>query len=434
MDPVLVTALLFGGMFFFLALGIPIAIALGGLTVAMIYGFWSPNALSMLPIKAFASASSFEYLGIPLFILMAAVLQRSQIAEELFDSMYRFFGSIRGGLAIGTVAVCTIFAAMAGISGAATISMGMLALPAMLARDYHKGIALGCIAAGGSLGILIPPSVTMIIYGLVSGTSVGKLYAGGVLPGLLIALLFAIYIYTRGMLQPEMVGNTVERFTWREKLAAIKGLILPAALVVAVLGSMLTGVASVSEAAAVGAFGAFVAAGVRGRLSWKVVQEACEETLLLSCLIFWIIIGASALSTFYTAMGATRLIEGMVLGLEVNRYVVLIGMQVILLLLGMVLDTVGIIMIAAPVFVPIILKLGFDPVWFGILFIINMEIGFLTPPFGYNLFYLKGVVPPSISLGDIYKSVTPFIVLMILAIGICILFPQIILWLPNALF
>jgi tripartite ATP-independent transporter DctM subunit len=422
-------------MFLCLAIGAPIAIALGGLTVGMIYGFWSPNALSMLPIKAFSSASSFEYLGIPLFIFMAAMLQRSQIADDLYEAMYRFFSGVRGGLAIGTVAICTIFAAMAGISGAATISMGLLALPAMLARNYHKGIALGCIAAGGSLGILIPPSVTMIIYGLVAGTSIGKLYAGGILPGLLIAVLFAIYIYVRGLLQPEMVGGSaVERFTWREKLVASKGLILPVLLVIGVLGSMLTGFASVSEAAAVGALGAIIAAGVRRKLNWKVVREACDETLLLSCLIFWIIIGASALSTFYTAMGAARLIEGMVLGLEVNRYVILVGMMVILLLLGMVLDTVGIIMITVPVFVPIILKLGFDPVWFGILFIINMEIGFLTPPFGYNLFYLKGVVPPNISLGDIYKSVTPFILLMIVAIGICIAFPEIVLVLPKALF
>ncbi|HEX7076613.1 MAG TPA: TRAP transporter large permease subunit [Hyphomicrobiaceae bacterium] len=421
-------------MFLCLAIGVPIAIALGGLTVAMIYGFWSPNALTMLPIKAFSSASSFEFLGIPLFIFMAAMLQRSKIADDLYDSMYRFFGGVRGGLAIGTVAICTLFAAMAGISGAATISMGLLAIPAMLARNYQKGIALGCVAAGGSLGILIPPSVTMIIYGLIANTSVGKLYAGGVLPGLLIALLFCVYIYVRGVIQPEVVGSTLERFTWREKLAAVKGLVLPILLVVTVLGSMLGGYASVSEAAAVGSFGSLIAAAVRRQLNWTTVREACEETILLSCLIFWIIIGASALSTFYTAMGATRLIESMILGLEVNRYIILAGMQLILLLLGMVLDTVGIIMITVPVFVPIALKLGFDPVWFGILFIINMEIGFLTPPFGYNLFYLKGVVPPSITLGDIYRSVTPFILLMIAAVGICMLFPQIVLVLPNALF
>ena len=433
-DPVVVTAILFGGMFVVLALGVPIAFALGGLSVGLIQIFWSSGALNMLPIKAYNTASSFELLSIPLFIFMAAMLQRSGVAEDLYESISRFFGSVRGGLAVGTIIICTIFAAMAGISGAATITMGLIALPVMLARNYDKGLALGSIAAGGSLGILIPPSVTMIIYGLVANTSIGKLYAGGVLPGLLLAFIFIVYILIRGWMQPQAVGTVDRSYSWGEKFAALKGLIVPFALVVGVLGSMLTGVASVSESAAVGAAGAVVATALRRRLTWGLFREACDETLLLSCLMFWIMIGASALSTFYTGMGAGRLIESMVLGLEVNRYVILIGIQIVLALMGMVLDTVGIIMITAPIFVPIVVKLGFDPVWFGVLFIINMELGFLTPPFGYNLFYLRGVVPPEVSMLDIYKSVVPFVFLMIFAIGVCIAFPQIILALPNALF
>lgn len=434
-DPVLVTSLLFGGMLVFLGIGVPIAFALGGTSIVMIYVFWSPMGLNMLPMRAFSVTSSVEYLAIPLFIFMASMLQQSKIAEDLYDTMQRFFGSLRGGLAIGTVLICTLFAAMSGISGAATISMGLLAVPAMLARGYGKDIALGTVAAGGSLGILIPPSVTMIIYGLVTSTSIGKLYAAGILPGLLIAALFCAYLLIRGWLQPSISGGKVmQRYTWAEKLSSLKSLILPVALVVAVLGSMFAGIASASEAAAVGAAGAAVAAAVRGRLNWPTVRAACDETLMLSCMIFWIVIGASALSTFYNAMGAARLIEEMVLGVEVNRYLVLIGMQLILFVLGMVLDTVGIIMIAAPIFVPIIVKLGFDPVWFGILFIINMEIGFLTPPFGYNLFYLRGVTPPSVKMLDIYRSVVPFIILMVIAIGILIAYPQIILVLPQALF
>ncbi len=434
-DPVLVTSLLFGGMLFFLAIGVPIAIALAGISIAMIAGFWSPMALNMVPMRAFSTTSSFEYLAIPLFIFMASMLQKARIADDMYNAMERFFGSVRGGLAIGTVLICTVFACMAGISGAATISMGMLAVPAMLARGYGKDMALGTIAAGGSLGILIPPSVTMIVYGLVSGTSVGKLYAGGILPGLLLATLFSAYLLIRGRLQPEISGgNALRQYTWREKLVGLKGMVLPILIVVAVLGSMLTGVASVSESAAVGALGSLVAAAILGRLRWKDVREACQETLMLSCMIFWIIIGASALSTFYTGMGAGRLIESFILGLDVNRYIILVGMQLILLLLGMVLDTVGIIMITVPIFVPIIIKLGFDPVWFGILFIINMEIGFLSPPFGYNLFYLRGVTPASITMPDIYKSVLPFIALMLMAIASMMIFPDIILYLPRALF
>ncbi len=434
-DPVLTTSLLFGGMMLFLGLGVPIAFALGGLSIGMIYVFWSPMALNMLPIKAFSTASSFEYLAIPLFIFMAAMLQRARIAEDLYDTMQRFFGGLRGGLAIGTIIICTLFAAMAGVSGAATISMGMLAVPAMLERGYGKGVALGSVAAGGSLGILIPPSVTMIVYGIVANTSIGKLYAGGVLPGLLIAVLFCLYLLGRGVVDPVGSGGTeIRRYTWNEKLKGLGGLVLPLLLIVAVMGSILTGVASVSEAGAVGAGGSILAAALLRRLDWASLRSACEETLQLSCMIFWIIIGATALSTFYTAMGAARLIEGLVLGLDVNRWAIMAGMQVILLLLGMLLDTVGIIMITAPIFVPIIIKLGFDPVWFGILYIVNMEIGFLTPPFGYNLFYLRGVAPPSVSMIDIYKSVIPFIALMILAVIICMVFPQIVLTLPNAIF
>lgn len=434
-DPVLVTSLLFGGMLLLLMLGVPIAICLGGLSIAMIYGFWSPAALNMLPFRAFSTASSFEYLAIPLYIFMAAMLQRSGVSDRLYDTIQRFFGGVRGGLAIGTVVICTVFAAMTGISGAATISMGMLAVPAMLERGYSKDMALGTVAAGGSLGILIPPSVTMIIYGLVTSTSIGKMYAGGIVPGLFIAGLFCTYLLMRGWLQPSSAGTgPLRRYTWKEKAEGLGGLVFPALLVVAVLGSMFAGLASTSEAAAVGAAGSIVTAALNRRLNWRTLKDACDETLMLSCMIFWIIIAAAGLSTFYTGMGAARMIESAVLGFDVNRYVILVGMMVLLLLLGMVLDTVGIIMITAPIFAPIVVKLGFDPVWFGILYILNMEIGFLTPPFGYNLFYLKGVVPLSITMLDIYKSVMPFVLLMILALAIMIVFPQIILVLPEMLF
>jgi tripartite ATP-independent transporter DctM subunit len=435
MSPVEISALFFGAMFVCLALGVPIAIALGGLSAILVYFFWGENALSMLAIKAFNSTSSFEFLSIPLFVFMANMLERSGIAEDLYATMYRFFGRLRGGLAAGTVLICTLFAAMAGVSGAATVAMGIIALPAMLSRGYSKTIALGSIAAGGSLGILIPPSVTMIIYGLIANVSVGKLYAGGVLPGLLLSALFIVYILFRSWRQPGLgPAAAKDEFTWRDRLVSLKGLIFPLLLVAAVLGAILTGFTSVSEAAAVGAFGSIIAALLKRRFAWSTYREAAEMTLFVSCLIFWIIVGASAFSTLYTAMGASRLIQELVLGLEVNRYVVLIAMQVILLLLGMVIDTVGIIMITVPVFAPIILALGFDPVWFGVLFIINMEIGFLTPPFGYNLFYLRGVAPPDVTMLDIYRSIVPFVLLMIIGLGLCIVFPQIILVLPDALF
>ncbi len=436
MDVIGLTALFFGAMFACLAIGVPIAIALGGLSAILVLIFWGPNALSMLVLKAYGNTSSFEFLAIPLFVYMANMLERSGIAEDLYETMYRFIGARRGGLAAGTVMICTIFAAMAGISGAATVSMGIIALPAMLSRGYSKQLALGSVAAGGSLGILIPPSVTMIIYGLIAQTSVGKMYAGGVLPGLLLALLFIAYILVRAHLQPELAPAlpTAERFTWRQKLVSLTGLIFPVLLVASVLGAILSGFTSVSEAAAVGAFGSIIATLIKRGFNWRMFREAAETTLMVSCLIFWIIIGASAFSTLYTAMGASSLIKEAVIGLEINRYLILLAMQGLLILLGMVLDTVGIMMITVPVFVPIILTLGFDPVWFGVLFIINMEIGFLTPPFGYNLFYLRGVAPPDVTMIDIYRSIVPFVFLMLLGLGLCMAFPEIILFLPGLLF
>nr|CAD6436960.1 TRAP transporter permease DctM/Q [Rhizobium sp. Q54] len=429
-DATLPSILLFGGMFFFLGLGVPIAFALGGLSVAMIYFFWSPAALSMIPMRAFATATSFEYLSIPMFIFMASMLQKSRIADDLYDTMQKFMGGVRGGLAMGTILICTLFSAMAGISGAATIAMGMVAIPAMFSRGYNRHLTLGSIAAGGSLGILIPPSVTMIVYGLVANTSIGGLYMGGIIPGLLLAFLFGVYSYLRSAFDPKVHVDTT-RYTWAEKFRSLRAVILPIALTAAVMGSILTGTAAVAEASAVGAGGAVLAAAVARRLTWENLFAASRETLILSAVIFWIIIASSALSTFYTAIGATRMVEGLILDLEWNRWVIIIIMLAILAVMGMVLETTGIIMITAPIFAPVAVKLGFDPVWFGILFIILMEMGFLTPPFGYNLFYLKGVAPKDVTMNDLYLSIIPFVLIMIAAVGLMMIFPNIILWLPK---
>ncbi|GAB5467494.1 MAG: TRAP transporter large permease subunit [Rhodospirillales bacterium] len=438
MDPILLTVLLFGTLFLLLFAGVHIAFALGGLSIAFIFIFMGSGALTMIPLRAFRSATAFEYTAIPMFIFMAAMLQRSGVAESLFAAMSHLFGRMRGGLGAGTVGVSTIFAAMSGISGAATISMGMIAVPAMLKRGYAKQIALGSVAAGGSLGILIPPSVTMIVYGVISGTSIGKLYAAGLLPGLLIATLFVIFILTYSFLRPSVAGSTeaAAEGSPGKTLAALAGFVAPLLLIALVLGSILLGLASVGEAAAVGALGAAIVAFRHRREGFwqEILPQACRETLLYSCMIFWIIISATGLSTFYTAFGAARVIESFVADLEVNRYVILLFMMAILLCLGMVLDTVGIMLLTLPIFVPIADSLGFDPVWFGILFIINMEIGFLTPPFGYNLFYLRGVAPAGVTMADIYRSIVPFILLMLLAMVILVALPEIVLLLPDLVF
>ena len=436
MGPLEFSAVFFGCLFAALGLGIPIAISLGGLSALLVWIFWGSNALSMMVLKAYGLASSFELLAVPLFVFMANMLERSGIAEGLYDAMSKFAGRTPGGLAAGTVAICVIFAAMAGISGAATVSMGILALPAMMSRGYDTKLALGSVAAGGSLGILIPPSVTMIIYGIIAQVSIGKLYAGGLLPGLLLAGIFLAYILVRSRMYPSLAPPIPieQQADWPEKLRALRALLLPIGLVAAVLGSILGGIASVTEAAAVGAVGSIAATILNRGVEWRMFHEAAVNTLMVSLMVFWIIIGASAFASLYTAMGAADLIKGMVLGLEVNRYVILAAMVAVLLIMGMVIETTGIIMIAVPVMTPIIVSLGFDPVWFGVLFIINMEIGFLTPPFGYNLFYLKGVAPKSVKLAEIYVSIIPFVLLMLAGLAICIAFPGIITWLPSILF
>jgi tripartite ATP-independent transporter DctM subunit len=256
------------------------------------------------------------------------------------------------------------------------------------------------------------------------------------LPGLLLSALFIAYILVRSHFNPGLapVSPREQEFTWRDKLVSLKGLIFPMLLVFSVLGSIMAGLASVSEAAGVGALGSIAATLTKRGFNWRIFQEAADTTLLVTCLIFWIIVGASAFSTLYTAMGVSGLIKDTVLSLGADRYVILLLMMAVLLILGMVMDTVGIIMITVPIFVPIVAALGFDPVWFGVLFIINMEIGFLTPPFGYNLFYLKGVAPPSVTMGDLYRSIIPFVALMMLGLGICIALPDVILLLPRLLF
>ena len=434
--PLEFSVIFFACLFLALGLGIPIAISLGGLSAILIWIFWGSNALSMMVLKTYGLTSSFELLAVPLFVFMANMLERSGIAEGLYEAMSKFAGKTPGGLAAGTVMICVIFAAMTGISGAATVSMGILALPAMMSRGYDTKLALGSIAAGGSLGILIPPSVTMIIYGIIAQVSIGKLYAGGLLPGLLLAGIFLVYILVRSRLQPYLAPPlpVEEQASWPEKLRSLRKLLLPVGLVAAVLGSILGGYASITEAAAVGAVGSIAATIVNRRVEWRMFHEAAVKTLMVSLMVFWIIIGASAFASLYTAMGAASLIKEFVLGLEVNRYVILAAMVMVLLVMGMVIETTGIIMIAVPVMTPIIVSLGFDPIWFGVLFIINMEIGFLTPPFGYNLFYLKGVAPKSVKLTEIYVSIIPFVLLMIAGLAICIVFPGIVTWLPSVLF
>jgi tripartite ATP-independent transporter DctM subunit len=383
--------------------------------------------------QAYGAMGKFSLLAIPLFIFMAMILERAGVADDLYTMMHRWMGPVRGGLAIGTVLICAIFAAMSGISATATVSMGLIALPAMLKRKYDKIIALGCISGGGALGILIPPSVPMILYATLTGESIGGLFAGGVLPGLLLTLIFILYIGIRCFFQPAL-GPALpkeERATWKEKFASLRAVVLPIMIIVMVLGSIYAGVCTATEAATLGVLGAFISAAVYRRLNWQMFKESCFRTASLTAMIIWILIGAYCFTSVYTGTGAHELMEHLLLSIPGGRYAILFTMQVVFFILGCILDPAGIIMICTPVFVPVIKSLGFDPLWFGVLFIMNMEMGYLTPPFGFNLFYMKAIAPPGVTMSDIYRSIVPFVALQGIGLIIVIIFPEIALWLPK---
>jgi len=429
------TILFFGALLLFLLSGLPLSFVLGGVSMIFLYFTWGPESFYMVAAQTWGAMNKFTLVAIPLFIFMAMILERSGVADDLYDMMYLWFGGVGGGLAIGTVVICAIFSAMCGISGAAVVSMGTIALPSMLRRNYDKELALGCINSGGGWGILIPPSIIMILYALISGESVGKLFAGGVFPGLLLLCLVSTYIAIRCFFQPHL-GPAIprdERGNWKRKMAALKAVLLPIIIVVMVLGSIIGGITTPTEAAAMGVLGALISSLVYGQFSIGLLREAALRTLRLTGMIMWILFGAYCFSAAYHGMGANHLMEEVMAHIPGGAWGNIIFIQLVIFVLAMVLDPAGIMMLCVPVFLPIIKAHGFDPLWFGILFVINMEIGYMTPPFGFNLFYLKGIVPEGITMMDIYRSVIPYTLVELTGMIIVMLFPQIAIWLPNLL-
>jgi tripartite ATP-independent transporter DctM subunit len=430
------TALFFGLLFLFIMLGVPLAFVLGGVSVIFLYFEQGPIAFYLVASKMWDLMENATLMAIPLFVFMAMLLERSGVAHDLYRMMHLWWGGLRGGLAIGTVAICAIFAAMSGISGAAVVSMGTIALPQMLQRGYDKKLALGAINAGGGWGILIPPSILMVLYALITEVSVGKLFAAGVGPGLLLFVLVSIYIGVRCWIQPHL-GPALppeERGDRAEKLAALRAVILPIFIIVIVLGAIFGGFATATEAAAVGVFGALVATVVNRALTFELIRESAMRTFRLTGVIMWILFAAHAFSAAYTAMGAEEFITSLTQLIPGGKWGALAFMMFVLFLLGMVLDPVGIMLITLPVFLPMVRGFGFDEVWFGILFVVMMEIGYMTPPFGFNLFYLRSVAPSSVTMKDIYGSVFPYVAVELVGLVLIVLIPGIALWLPEYLF
>lgn len=428
------TILIIAVMLGFMLLGVPLAWTTMALAVGCTLLWLGPAGLPLVSSRVYGFINEYVLVAVPLFVFMACVLERSGVAHDLYDAMRVFAGRLPGGVAVQTTLVAIVMAAMTGIIGGEIVLLGLIALPQMLRLGYDQKLAIGTICAGGSLGTMIPPSIVLIVYGLTAGVSIGDLFLGGVLPGLLLAGFYITYIITRSVLNPALAPQLPADqldIPLTEKLRLLKGLILPILIIVWVLGSIYGGIASVTEAAGVGAVAALLAAAVRGEFSLALLWEAMQRTMSTVGIIIWLTLGANAFIGIYNIMGGTRYLSGAIAGLPLEPWQIILVMMFILFVLGMVLDWIGITLLTMPIFVPVIIDLGYDPVWFGILFCMNMQCSFLTPPFGPAAFYLKSVAPPHIQLQTIFGALLPFIGMQILALLFLLVFPQLALWLPS---
>ncbi len=417
--------------------GLPLAFATGAVAVVFALALFGVPGLTLIVSRVFTLMGNYVLVSVPLFIFMACILERAGVAAAIFRTVYVWSGRLRGGLAVAVIISCALMAAMVGVIGAEIVTMGVVALPAMLSRGYKKDLALGCICAGGGLATLIPPSVVFIMWGLTAGVSIGQLYMAGVVPGLLLAALYIAYIMARcqlpaGHRAAGRAPRSGRSRSWRRS-RMLRELALPALVAFSVLGSLYLGWATPTEAAGVGVIGAMVAAAVNGRMTWANIKIALADTAKVSAMLYWLFFGSSALIGVYTLAGGTKLIQDTMTSLPVSPIVVIIAMQIIWIILGCFIDWIGILLLTAPIFVPVAAALGFDLVWLGVLFCMNMQISYISPPFGPAAFYLKGVTPKDVTLTEIFHSIWPYLGLQGLGLGLVIAFPQIALWLPSTM-
>jgi tripartite ATP-independent transporter DctM subunit len=423
-------------MLLLMTTGMPLGIVTLTVSIGTALAFFGPPGLFLVASNAQGLLESYPLVAVPLFVLMANILERSGVAEDLFDAMSLIGSRLPGGVAVQTTLVSVLMAAMTGIMGGEIVMLGLIALPQMLRLGYDKHLAMGTICAGGSLATLIPPSVIMIIYGLTANVSISDLFLGGFLPGLLLASLYIIYIIARCSFQPRLAPPPSEELlglSRQEKMRKLRSLILPGLVILWVLGSIYGGIATVTEAAGVGALGATLAAWARRRLSWEMIQEALRKTMITVGTIIWLILGAVSFVGIYNIIGGSDFMRDLLSGLDLPPMAVIFVIMGILIVLGTFMEWIAIAYITVPIFAPVVVALGFDPIWFGILFVINLQIYFLSPPFGPACFWLKSVAPPHITLQQIYVAVLPFIGLQIIGLIIVMLYPEIVLYLPRVL-
>ena len=430
MDPITIGTLTFVILFFMLILTVPIGFAMGicGLAgMSMIIGF-GPS-LSLFGTTVYETTVTYDLSIVPLFVLMGAVAARSGLSQELYGAFNAWFGAFRGGLALATVGACGAFAAICGSSVATAATMSKVALPEMKRYNYDESLATGSVAAGGIIGILIPPSVVLVLYGVLTETSIGDLFIAGFLPGVLTIVGFMLVVVVMTRIYPT-IGPAGEQATLAEKFAALGRTWAIILLFALVIGGIYFGVFTPTEAAGIGAFGAFVISALRGRLTFTNIREALMETVTTTAMIFTILIGALTLNNLMVFSGIAGALSGFVSGLDMHPMAVMAFILLIYLVMGCFLDALAMILLTVPIFFPIITNLGFDPIWFGIIVVMVVELGLITPPIGMNVFVIKGMAP-DIRLSSIYKGVIPFVIAQLVLIVLVFFIPDIALWLPE---
>ena len=435
----MIALLIFSSMLLMLLTGQRIFAAIGGVAALFALLLWGEGGIEMPFNASFVLLIWYPLLTLPLVIYMGYMFSESGIASDLYRMFHVWMGPLNGGLAIGTIGLMTAVAAMNGLSVAGMAIGASIAMPEMLKRNYDKVMVTGVIQAGSSLGIMVPPSVVLVLYGMIARQNVGRLWLAGVLPGLLLAALFIAYIVIRCQLNPAMGPALAleerQKITWGEKFRLLKAGIIPLIIIFSMTGLFLLGITSLVECSAAGAAATTIAAVIKGRLSRQVMENTLRATLSVSCMFMWVILAALCFGAVFDGLGAVHAIKSLFLDRwGLSPWGVLIMMQVSYLLMGMFLDDTAMLIIVAPLYVPLVINLGFDPIWYGVLYTITCQIAYMTPPFGYNLFLMKAMAPPEITLMDIYSSIVPFVLVMILGLAIVILVPEIATWLPNLYF
>ena len=437
MDIATISLLIVFAMVGLLTIGVPLAFVSGAIAVVLATTHFGTGGLFILGSRTAEFLNSFALVAVPMFVLMASIMERSGVARDLYRAFHVWAGDLRGGVAVITTGVAVILGATTGIIGGEIVLLGLVALPQMLRLGYDKRLAIGTITAGGSLGTMIPPSIILIFYGITAQVSISNLFLATVVPGLLLATLYVGYIVVRCRLNPELgppVDAADRDMPLAEKIKLFKGVALPIFVAGAVLISIYAGFASITESAAVGVVGTLIAAWVRGELSFEMIRGALIQSMQTCGMVFWLVFGTNALIGVYNLLGGIAFAKSALAGISPEPTVVLAVMITVFVLLGFFMDWIGILFLTMPIFLPTLQSLGYDPVWFGILFNLSMQIAYLTPPFGPACFYLKGVAPPGIALQDIFAAQWPFIALQLVALVLVASFPSLALWLPELVY